>query len=84
MKHFIYNVLDIGYQGITDTKNTDLTNPKGYMIFVRGDRTSTVASGTNSATILRSKGLLISGHDIPTGSTSITASMKKLKLVPVF
>ena len=61
MKHYIFDSLDVGYMGITNTRTTALTNDKGYMIFVRGDRTATVASGISNATTLRGRGRLITG-----------------------
>lgn len=50
------------FVGITNTRTSSLGNEKGYMIFVRGDRTSTGASGTTSTTILNTRGELITGN----------------------
>ncbi len=50
-----------GFTMVTDTKSSNLANDKGYMIFVRGDRSATVASGINNTTVLRTKGELVIG-----------------------
>ncbi len=60
----------LGFTMITNTRTTDLANEKGYMVFVRGDRSATVASGTNTVTTLRSPGQLITGtktYTVPHG-----------------
>jgi len=40
------------------TNVTNINNSKGYMIFIRGDRTSTVSAPTSTTTVLRTKGPL--------------------------
>ncbi len=45
---------------VTNTNTTTLANPKGYFIFVRGDR-SVSPTGTTGTTILRMKGNILTG-----------------------
>lgn len=50
---------------IANTKSTAITNKKGYMVLVRGDRSVTAVSGPNSTavpTVLRAKGTLYYGN----------------------
>lgn len=49
----------------TATTNDILYNPKGYMVFVRGDRTVTNYNQTATPTILRSKGKLFANGNLP-------------------
>ena len=52
--------------GMTATSNILLTNVKGYMIFVRGDRSVQTYNASPSPTILRTRGKLYSrGTDAP-------------------
>ena len=53
----IYNAVTGLYDGVTSTTNP-IVNPKGYMLFVRGDRSVTTFSAPPTATVLRTKGLL--------------------------
>ena len=41
-----------------NTNSAGINNNKGYMIFVRGDRTSTVSAPTSTTTVLRTRGPL--------------------------
>ena len=52
------------WEGIPNTTSTDLYNSKGYMVFVRGDRSVSGVNGAiaPNATNLRSKGNLVTGN----------------------
>ena len=54
----IFNSLNNSWVGVANTTSTPISNPKGYFIFVRGDRTVTTSSATALPTILRAKGKL--------------------------
>lgn len=53
----VYNRLTGGYTGINRT-DTAISNPKGYMVFVRGDRGATSLASPVTATVMRTKGTL--------------------------
>ena len=59
-----YNPLTNGYTGPAGTA-TALYNPKGYFVFVRGDRSVTVYNQPANPTILRSKGRLFDENYVP-------------------
>lgn len=50
--------------GVTSTANP-IANPRGYMIFVRGDRSVTTSGGSATATVLRTKGTLYTPANPP-------------------
>ena len=53
----VYNAATGLYDGVSSTTNL-IDNPKGYMLFVRGDRSVTTFAAPATATILRTKGEL--------------------------
>ncbi|MEI2750128.1 MAG: PKD-like domain-containing protein [Ferruginibacter sp.] len=53
-----YNHVTHGWDGISSTTSLPITNQKGYMIFVRGDRSITAFNQPANATILRARGKL--------------------------
>jgi hypothetical protein len=60
-----YNPVSNKWEGVSNT-NISVHNSTGYMIFIRGDRSvngTTVA--TPKPTILRSKGMLVTGNQLP-------------------
>ncbi len=62
--------------GIANTTTLPLYNPKGYMIFVRGDRSVTTFSGAGSTPVptnLRSRGKLFVPGSNPPPSTTVLA-----------
>lgn len=63
------------WDNIGNTKSTSIKNQKGYMTFVRGDRSVTTYNGTATATTLRATGALyyLSGASAPP-VTSVTAN----------
>lgn len=61
-----YDPLSTGWVGIPSTDATTISNDKGYMLMVRGDRTVTTGSGTATPTILETAGKIYSpGTDAP-------------------
>ncbi|MFN8249958.1 MAG: PKD-like domain-containing protein [Ferruginibacter sp.] len=61
----VYDAANDNYISVPDTKNTLISNPKGYMVFVRGDRSVTAANQAATATTLRAKGKLYTPADAP-------------------
>ena len=61
----IYNSTTGGYTAIGNTKTLAISNPKGYMVLVRGDRSVTASNQAPTATTLRSKGKLFTEADPP-------------------
>ena len=53
----VYNHSTGGYIGLNRT-DTAISNPKGYMVFVRGNRSVITSGGAATATIMRTKGTL--------------------------
>ena len=53
----VYNRSTGGYTGLNRT-DTVISNPKGYMVFVRGDRGATTLASPVTATVMRTKGTL--------------------------
>ena len=53
----IYNAATGLYDGVASTTNL-IDNPKGYMLFVRGDRSVTTFGAPATSTVLRTKGTL--------------------------
>jgi hypothetical protein len=50
--------------GVTSA-NSPISNAQGYMVFVRGDRTVTNTTQAANPTVLRSKGMLFTGTQLP-------------------
>ena len=63
-----YDPASTSWKGITRT-DTTLYNKKGYMIFVRGDRTVTAFNGTATPTNLRSTGKIMEPNNLPPTTT---------------
>lgn len=63
-----YDPATASWKGITRTDST-LYNKKGYMIFVRGDRTVTAYNGTATPTNLRSTGKIMEPNNLPPTTT---------------
>ena len=59
-----YNDVNNTWIGITNTNNP-IFDQKGYMVFVRGDRTVTAYNQPAKATVLRTKGTLLTGTQPP-------------------
>jgi hypothetical protein len=66
-----YNSVNNTWTGMAST-NDVLYNAKGYMVFVRGDRTVRSYTQAATPTILRSKGKLFANGNLPP-STTVTA-----------
>ncbi|MEP6750197.1 MAG: T9SS type A sorting domain-containing protein [Bacteroidota bacterium] len=65
----VYNASTGSYIGIANTNSLSIANQKGYMVFVRGDRSITAYNQAAVATILRTKGkLFTTGADLPPAS----------------
>ncbi len=65
----VYNSATGLYTGIANTNSLPISNQKGYMIFVRGDRSVTGYNQTAVPTILRATGkLYTTGTDLPPSS----------------
>ncbi|HNP53871.1 MAG TPA: hypothetical protein PKK69_04625, partial [Ferruginibacter sp.] len=65
-----YNSTTNNYTGIANTNALALYNKKGYLVFVRGDRTVTTSAQAATTTILRSTGKIFSpGTDAPASTT---------------
>ena len=56
----IYNDVNDTWIGIANP-NISIFNPKGYMVFIRGDRTVTAFNQAANATVVRTKGTLFTG-----------------------
>ena len=54
----IYNSTTGIFDGIQSTNSTAIANPKGYFVFVRGDRTVVTYNAAATPTVLRAKGRL--------------------------
>lgn len=59
-----YNDATNGWTGVPNTGNT-ISNPLGYMVFVRGDRTITTLTQQPVPTVMRTKGNLFTGTLLP-------------------
>jgi hypothetical protein len=65
-----YNPATNQFDGIANTLSLQIANPKGYMLFVRGDRSVVAYNQAATATTLRTTGKLYSpGADAPPSST---------------
>ena len=52
----VYNAAGNNFTGIANTTTLPIYNQKGYMVFVRGDRTVTTSAAAANATVLRTSG----------------------------
>jgi hypothetical protein len=68
----IYNSTTNVWEGITNTASLINTN-KGYMVFVRGDRSVTSYTQPATSTILRTKGMLYTPVDNPPPTINVLA-----------
>ena len=65
----VYNPVTNGYDGIANTNLLPIANDKGYMIFIRGDRSVTAFNQPANTTVLRTTGKVYSpGADAPPSS----------------
>ncbi len=62
MKYFVDSLNN--WKGISTT-NDLISNTGGYMVFIRGDRTVTTTSAPANSTVLRNKGTLFLGDQLP-------------------
>ena len=60
-----YNPLTNNWDGVLNTKTTPISNTKGYLVFVRGDRSVITSNAAAIPTILRTKGQLYSPLNPP-------------------
>ncbi len=65
----VYNSNTGSYVGVPSTKTTAISNPRGYMVFVRGDRSVTAHNQPATSTVLRTKGKLYTPADAPPVTT---------------
>ena len=73
----VYNRSTGGYTGINRT-DTAISNPKGYMVFVRGDRSSTALASPVTATVMRTKGTLHTPANPPVTISLATAGFESI------
>ena len=59
-----------GWAGVANTNSVSITNPLGYMVFVRGDRSAITAFAPATETVLRTKGNLYTGDQTPINITA--------------
>lgn len=65
-----YNPATNTWVGVPNTTTTPIQNQRGYMVYVRGDRSVTTLSGAAVPTTLRAKGkLYTTGADLPPSTT---------------
>ena len=65
----VYNPVTNGYDGIPNSNVLPIANDKGYMIFIRGDRSVTAFNQAANTTVLRTTGKVYSpGVDAPPSS----------------
>lgn len=76
----VYNPLTNGWDGIANTNTLPIENKKGYMVFVRGDRSVVSASAASTPTILRAKGRLYTATagELPPSSTVAANSFESV------
>lgn len=65
-----YNTLTNSWDGISGT-TINLENPKGYMLFVRGDRQARNIGATPTPTVLRTRGKLYTGSESPVSTVAV-------------
>ena len=63
------------WSGVANTTGTPLYNSKGYMVFVRGDRTVTTYNAPATSTILRTSGRIFWPVSNLPPTTTVTANM---------
>ncbi len=74
-----YNDATNAYDGIPNTTSFPIANPKGYMLFVRGDRSVTAYNAAANTTILRTTGKIYSpGADAPPSSTVLAGKFQSI------
>jgi hypothetical protein len=66
-----YDAISNSWVGVSRT-DTTLYNNKGYMVFVRGDRTVTAYTQSPTPTIVRTRGKLLANGNVP-ASINVTA-----------
>ncbi len=73
-----YNPATDGWDGVAST-SMQIANPKGYMFFVRGDRSVTVFNQAPTATTLRTTGQLFTvGADAPPSATVLPGKLESV------
>lgn len=73
----VYSKTAGGFVGLNRT-DTAISNPKGYMVFVRGDRSVTTSGGAPTATTLRMKGTLHTPANPPVTINVTSAGMESV------
>ncbi|MFN8249955.1 MAG: T9SS type A sorting domain-containing protein [Ferruginibacter sp.] len=73
----VYNKASGTFIGLNRT-DTAISNPKGYMVFVRGDRSVTTSGGAPTATTLRMKGTLHTPANPPVTVNVATAGLESV------
>ena len=68
----VYNSATDGWDGVSSTHNL-MNNPKGYMIFIRGDRSVTAYNQNPTPTIMRMTGTLYTPIDNPPPIITVNA-----------
>jgi hypothetical protein len=68
-----YNAADSSWTGVSAT-NIPIANNKGYMLFVRGDRSVTAYNQAATATKLRTTGLLYQSFENPPADITVAAN----------
>ena len=66
-----FNSTSLLWDEVPNTNNTNLYNQKGYMLYVRGDRTVN-ATGAGNTTVLRSRGSINIGNSSSASLLSVT------------
>ena len=74
----VYNSGTGGYVGVPSTKTTAISNPRGYMLFVRGDRSVTAHNQAATSTVLRTKGKLYTPADAPPVTTVLAGRFESI------
>ena len=66
-----YNSLNNSWVGVANTTSTSISNPKGYFVFVRGDRTVFTYNAAAVPTVLRAQGKLYTASigELPPSTT---------------
>lgn len=62
------------WAGVANTTGTEIYNQKGYMLFVRGDRSVQTYNGTANATTLRTRGKIMEAGSNPPPVTNVGAN----------
>lgn len=68
----VYNSTTDAWEGVASTYNL-IDNPKGYMVFIRGDRSVTAYNQAPTATKMRTTGQLFTAVDNPPVSINVNA-----------